>query len=101
MCKRYVKHEVAGNYFAGRRIFSWEIAPYEKNAPRGCALARSRNMSQETARDARMSQGTFFFRRYAQIRKSPPDVFVYISSMDVFVTFVHSQGVKIGTYYIY
>ena len=48
-----------------------------------------------------MSQGTFFFRRDAQIRKSPPDVFVYISSMDVFVTFVHSQGVKIGTYYIY
>ena len=48
-----------------------------------------------------MSQGTFFFRRDAQIRKSPPDVFVYISSMAVFVTFVHSQGVKIGTYYIY
>ena len=46
-----------------------------------------------------MSQGTFFFRRDAQIRKSPPDVFVYISSMAVFVTFVHSQGVKIGTYY--
>ena len=48
-----------------------------------------------------MSQGTFFFRRDAQIRKSPPDVFVYISNTDVFVTFVHSQGVKIGTYYIY
>ena len=79
MCKRYVKHEVAGNYFAGRRIFLWEIAPY----------------------DARMRQGTFFFMRDAQIRKSPPDVFVYISNMDVFVTFVHSQGVKIGTYYIY
>jgi len=42
-----------------------------------------------------------FFMRDAQIRKSPPDVFVYISNMDVFVTFVHSQGVKIGTYYIY
>ena len=29
------------------------IASYEtKNAPRGCALARSRNMSQATARDA-------------------------------------------------
>ena len=42
-----------------------------------------------------------FFMRDAQIRKSPPDVFVYISNIDVFVTFVHSQGVKIGTYYIY
>ena len=48
-----------------------------------------------------MSQGTFFFRRDAQIRKSPPDVFGYISNIDVFVTFVYSQGVKIGTYYIY
>ena len=86
---------LAGVFFHGK------LRPMKKNAPRGCALARSRNMSQETARDARMSQGTFFFRRDAQIRKSPPDVFVYISSMDVFVTFVHSQGVKIGTYYIY
>ena len=33
----------------------------QKNAPRGCALARSRNMSQATARDARMCQGTSFF----------------------------------------
>ena len=64
-------------------------------------LRPMKKMSQETARDARMSQGTFFFRRDAQIRKSPPDVFVYISNIDVFVTFVHSQGVKIGTYYIY
>ena len=66
-----------------------------------CTLARRGRLSQATARDARISQGTFFFRRGAQIRKSPPDVFVYISSMAVFVTFVHSQGVKIGTYYIY
>ncbi|RHV29063.1 hypothetical protein DXB70_04270 [Clostridium sp. OM05-5BH] len=35
----------------------------QKNAPRGCALARSRNMSQATALGARMCQGTFFFMR--------------------------------------
>ena len=45
------------------RVFvSWEIMSYEtKNAPRGCALARSRNMLQATALGARMCQGTFFF----------------------------------------
>ena len=85
---------LAGVFFHGK------LRPMKKT-PREDVHSRSRNMSQETARDARMCQGTFFFMRDAQIRKSPPDVFVYISSMDVFVTFVHSQGVKIGTYYIY
>ncbi|RHQ90231.1 hypothetical protein DWX76_10105 [Clostridium sp. AF21-20LB] len=33
----------------------------QKSAPRGCALARSRNMSQATALGARMCQGTFFY----------------------------------------
>ena len=43
-------------------FISWEITSYEtKNAPRGCTLARSRNMSQATALGARMCQGTFFF----------------------------------------
>ena len=31
-----------------------------KNAPRGCALRRTRKMSQATAAGARMCQGTFF-----------------------------------------
>ena len=31
-----------------------------KNAPRGCALRRIRQMSQATAAGARMCQGTFF-----------------------------------------
>ena len=30
------------------------------NAPRGCALRRTRKMSQATAAGARMCQGTFF-----------------------------------------
>ena len=44
----------------------------QKNAPRGCALAQSRNMSQATARDARMCQGTFFtsFLREKEIQKN-------------------------------
>ena len=44
----------------------------QKNAPRGWALARSRNMSQATARDARMCQGTFFasFLREKEIQKN-------------------------------
>lgn len=44
----------------------------QKNAPRGCALAQSRNMSQAIARDARMCQGTFFtsFLREKEIQKN-------------------------------
>ncbi len=56
---------VAGFGVENRRrpfFISEEITSYEiKNAPRGCALARSRNMSQATALGARMCQGTFFF----------------------------------------
>jgi len=43
-------------------LFHGKLRPMkQKNAPRGCALARSRNMSQATALGARMCQGTFFF----------------------------------------
>ena len=45
--------------------------------------------------------GRRIFMRDAQTHKPPPNVFVYISNIDIFVTFVHCNGVKIGTYYIY
>ena len=35
----------------------------------GCALARRRNMSQATARDARMCQGTFFILKMKTNKK--------------------------------
>ena len=85
---------LAGVFFHGK------LRPMKKT-PREDVHSREAETCRKSPRDARMSQGTFFFRRDAQIRKSPPDVFVYISNIDVFVTFVHSQGVKIGTYYIY
>ena len=47
-----------------------------------------------------MSQGTFFLGGCTNPQIAAGR-FVYISNIDVFVTFVHSQGVKIGTYYIY
>lgn len=105
MCKRYVKHEVADTIcMAGKASYISRIASEKTNGvsahPR-IPDSACQNRLQATARDARMRQGTFFFMRDAQIRKSPPDVFVYISNIDVFVSFVHSQGVKIGTYYIY
>ena len=54
-------------------LFHGKLRPMkQKNAPRGCALAQSRNMSQATARDARMCQGTFFtsFLREKEIQKN-------------------------------
>ncbi|RHQ19288.1 hypothetical protein DW970_06795 [Clostridium sp. AM48-13] len=54
-------------------LFHGKLRPMkQKNAPRGCALARSRNMSQATARDARMCQSTFFtsFLREKEIQKN-------------------------------
>ena len=54
-------------------LFHGKLASYEtKNAPRGCALAQSRNMSQAIARDVRMCQGTFFtsFLREKEIQKN-------------------------------
>lgn len=105
MCKRYVKHEVADTIcMAGKAGYISRIASEKTNGvsahPR-IPDSACQNRSQVTARDARMSQGSFFFMRDVQIRNPPPDVFVDISNVDVFVTFVHSQGVKIGTYYIY
>ena len=40
----------------------------QQTLQRGCVLARSRNMSQATARDARMCQGTFFFTEFQLLR---------------------------------
>ncbi len=105
MCKRYVKHEVADTIcMAGKASHIFRIASEKTNGvsahPR-IPDSACQNRSQATARGTRMSQGTFFFMRDAQTHKALPDVFVYISSIDIFVTFVHSQCVKIGTYYIY
>ena len=45
-----------------RKLLSCKV----KNAPRGCALRRIRQMSQATAAGARMCQGTFFFTRVSR-----------------------------------